>query len=78
MVFRVEEIVQANTPGPMSYRSVYKTYHHLLTQEAENSTDQFLRAEHELDEYQKVFVTLLIDGEILTHKETRETPKSIK
>ena len=41
-------------PGPMSYRSVYKTYQHLLTQEAENNTDQFLRGEHDLLEYQKV------------------------
>ena len=41
-------------PGPMSYRSVYKTYQHLLTQEAENNTDQFLRGEHDLLEYQQV------------------------
>ena len=54
IVKRVEAIVEANTPGPMSYRSVYKQYQHLLTQEAENSTDQFLRGEHDLLEYQKV------------------------
>ena len=51
---RVEALVEVNMPGPMSYRSVYKTYQHLLTQEAENNTDQFLRGEHDLLEYQKV------------------------
>ena len=46
-------------PGPMSYRSVYKTYQHLLTQEAENNTDQFLRGEHDLLEYQRVGPSLV-------------------
>ena len=46
--------MEVNMPGPMSYRSVYKTYQHLLTQEAENNTDQFLRGEHDLLEYQRV------------------------
>ena len=54
IVKRVEALVEVNMPGPMSYRSVYKTYQHLLTQEAENNTDQFLRGEHDLLEYQKV------------------------
>ena len=54
IVKRVEAIVDVNMPGPMSYRTVYKTYQHLLTQEAENNTDQFLRGEHDLQEYQKV------------------------
>jgi len=53
IVKRVEAIVEVNMPGPMSYRSVYKTYQHLLTQEAENNTDQFLRGEHDLLEYQR-------------------------
>jgi len=57
IVKKVEAIVEVNTPGPMSYRSVYKTYQHLLTQEAENNTDQFLRGEHDLVEYQKAIET---------------------
>ena len=53
-ITRVTTLFTAVTIHHSGYRSVYRSYQHLLTQEAENSTDHFLRGEHDLPEYQEV------------------------
>lgn len=54
------EIFKANTVGPQKYLNLYKTYHDLLNNKADQDVTAFLKETHSLLGFKKVHIAAIL------------------